>query len=75
MSKRDLYIKAKRAGKTRLHSWDTTNNYSYCGVAEGLNVPPTEDFNITRIEVFVDGTTEVLTAVGAWNDRGILIYN
>lgn len=61
--------------KTRLHAYDPINNYSYCGVAQGSNIPPTDIFEVTRIEVFLDGTTDVKTASGVWNDRENLNYN
>jgi len=55
---------------------DFVSPFSYCGVAEEGSLASDEVWNITRIEVFLDGTTAMLTAENvAWNDRYIVIYS
>lgn len=54
------------------HEWD--DPYSYCGLAPNGTLESSPTWTITRIEVFLDGTTDVKTATGAWTDRLILIY-
>lgn len=54
------------------HSWDAP--FSFCGTAlEGTN-ESSSSWEISRIEVFLDGTTDVKTATGAWTNRLTLIY-
>jgi hypothetical protein len=48
--------------------------YSYCGVAVEGSADTDEVFRIARIEVLANGTTNVMSATGAWNDRLTLIY-
>jgi hypothetical protein len=54
------------------HEWD--DPYSYCGLAPNGTLESSPTWTITRIEVFLDGTTDIKTATGAWTDRLILIY-
>lgn len=48
--------------------------YSYCGIALPNTPETSPTWEITRIEVFLDGTTDVKTATGAWTNRTTLIY-
>jgi hypothetical protein len=54
------------------HEWD--DPYSYCGVAPNGTSESSSTWTITRIEVFVDGTTEVKTTTGNWDNKENLIY-
>ncbi len=56
----------------RRHEWD--DPYSYCGTAPNASSESALAWTIIRIEVFLDGTTDLKTAFGAWTDRAILIY-
>jgi hypothetical protein len=59
-------------GSEYRHEWD--DPYSYCGLAGSGTPESSPTWTITRIEVFLDGTTDIKTATGAWTDRLILIY-
>jgi hypothetical protein len=54
---------------------DFDEPYSYCGVAPTGTAESSPVWTITRIEVLLDGTTIVKSAVGAWDDKENLIYN
>jgi hypothetical protein len=56
------------------HDWQSP--YSYCGVAPNGSLETDSVWTINRIEVLVDGSTDVKTATNvAWSDRYTVIYN
>lgn len=60
-------------GGEREHDWQ--DPYDYCGVAPIGTTTAMPLWTITRIEVFLDGTTDVKSATNvAWDDRYIVIY-
>ncbi len=60
-------------GGERQHDWQ--DPYDYCGTAMSGTSVSAPLWNITRIEVFLDGTTNVKSASNvAWTDRYIVIY-
>jgi hypothetical protein len=60
--------------QTRLHDFITP--YSYCGLAPLGSTESESVWDITRIEVFMDGTIITKTATSvSWNDRYIAVYN
>lgn len=54
------------------HDWQPP--YSYMGSALAGTAESDPDWLVSRIEVFIDGTTLVKTATGSWDDRYILPY-
>lgn len=54
------------------HDWQPP--YSYMGSALAGTAESDPDWLVSRIEVFIDGTTLVETATGSWDDRYILPY-
>jgi hypothetical protein len=56
------------------HEW--ISPYSYCGVAPNGSLETDEIWTINRIEVLLDGSTDVKVATNvAWTDRFIVIYS
>jgi hypothetical protein len=54
---------------------DWVDPYSYCGSALAGSLEADNVWDIYRIEVFLDGTINVMTATGvAWTDRLTVIY-
>jgi hypothetical protein len=57
----------------RRHDWQ--DPFDYCGLAPLDTLENAPLWTITRIEVFLDGTTDVKSATNvAWTDRYIVIY-
>ena len=59
---------------SRLHDFQTP--YSYCGLAPLGSTQSQNVWEITRIEVFMDGTvnTQIATSV-SWDDRYTAVYS
>lgn len=49
--------------------------YSYCGIAPTGTSVNNNNWSIARIEIFLDGSTEIKRATGSWNNRLTLIYS
>ena len=58
--------------KERRHDWQTP--YSYNGSAANGTSESANGWTVVRIEVFANGTTNVMSATGSWNNRLTLIY-
>jgi hypothetical protein len=55
---------------------DFVTPYSYCGLAPTGSTESQNVWDITRIEVFMDGTISTAIATGiSWDDRYIAVYN
>ena len=54
---------------------DYISPYSYCGKAPIGTPTSSSIWEITRIEIFLDGTTDIKTSTGEWDNRTTLIYN
>ena len=58
--------------KERRHDWQTP--YSYNGSAANGTAESANGWTVVRIEVFANGTTNVMSATGSWDNRITLIY-
>lgn len=57
-----------------IYEHDYISPYSYCGKAP-IGTPTSSNiWEITRIEIFLDGTTDIKTSTGEWDNRTTLIY-
>ena len=55
------------------HVW--VSPYSYCGVAPGGTLDSASTWEIKRVEVLLDGTTNIMSAsLVSWNDRLTVTY-
>lgn len=60
-------------GVERRNDWQSP--YSYCGSAPTGSAESSPVWDIYRIEVFADGTVNVMSAIGvAWTNRYSVIY-
>lgn len=56
--------------------WDYVDPYLYLGVASLGSITSANVWTITRVEVFLDGTTDSKSATNvAWDDRLTIIYS
>jgi hypothetical protein len=60
------------SGDEYRHEWDEP--YSYCGLAPNGTSESSPTWTITRLEVFENGTTDVKTSTGEWDNRTTLTY-
>jgi hypothetical protein len=68
----DVIIPAMGFGELR---YDFVDPYSYCGDAPSGSLESAAVWNISRIEVLLNGTTIILSAANvAWDDRLTVIY-
>jgi hypothetical protein len=55
---------------------DFVTPYSYCGLAPSGSIESQSVWNITRIEVFMDGTINTTTATNvSWDNRYTAVYS
>lgn len=63
------------SGGTSEKKHEFISPFSYCGTAPSGSLTSANVWNIKRIEVFDDGTTNIKSATGvAWDNRLTLIY-
>jgi hypothetical protein len=58
-----------------IYEHDYISPYSYCGKAPIGTPTSSSIWEIARIEIFLDGTTDIKTSTGEWDNRTTLIYN
>ena len=69
----DLIITGGAGAVEKRHEW--VSPYSYCGVAPDGTLDSASTWEIKRIEVLSDGTTNIMSAsLVSWNDRLTVIY-
>lgn len=70
----DLTITGGAGAVEKRHEW--VSPYSYCGVAPNGTLDSASTWEIKRIEVLLDGSTDIKSAsLVKWDDRLIVIYN
>jgi len=57
-----------------IYEHDYISPYSYCGKAPIGTPTSSSIWEIARIEIFLDGTTDIKTSTGEWDNRTTLIY-
>ena len=69
----DLTVTGGAGAVEKRHEWGSP--YSYCGVAPDGTLDSASTWEIKRIEVLLDGTTNIMSAsLVSWNDRLTVIY-
>ena len=69
----DLVVTGGAGAIEKRHEW--VSPYSYCGVAPDGTLDSASTWEIKRVEVFSDGTTNIKSATSvAWNDRLTVTY-
>ena len=69
----DLTVAGGAGAVEKRHEW--VSPYSYCGVAPDGTLDSASTWEIKRVEVFLDGTTNIMSAsLVSWNDRLTATY-
>ena len=69
----DLTVTGGAGAVEKRHEW--VSPYSYCGVAPNGTLDSASTWEIKRVEVFLDGTTNIMSAsLVSWNDRLTVTY-
>ena len=69
----DLTVTGGAGAVEKRHEW--VSPYSYCGVAPSGTLDSASTWEIKRIEVLSDGTTNIMSAsLVSWNDRLTVTY-
>jgi len=69
----DLTVTGGAGAVEKRHEW--VSPYSYCGVAPDGTLDSASTWEIKRVEVLLDGTTNIMSAsLVSWNDRLTVIY-
>ena len=69
----NLVITGGAGAVEKRHEWGSP--YSYCGVAPDGTLDSASTWEIKRVEVLLDGTTNIMSAsLVSWNDRLTVIY-
>ena len=69
----DLVITGGTGAVEKRHEW--VSPYSYCGVAPNGTLDSASTWEIKRVEVLLDGTTNIMSAsLVSWNDRLTVTY-
>ena len=69
----DLQVTGGAGAVEKRHEW--VSPYSYCGVAPDGTLDSASTWEIKRIEVLLDGTTNIMSAsLVSWNDRLTVTY-
>lgn len=70
----DLVVTGGAGAVEKRHDW--VPPYSYCGVAPNGTLDSASTWEIKRVEVFDDGTTNIMSATAvAWDNRLTAIYS
>ena len=70
----DLTITGGAGAVEKRHEW--VSPYSYCGVAPNGTLDSASTWEIKRVEVLSDGTTNIMSASSvAWDNRLTVIYS
>lgn len=69
----DLTVTGGAGAVEKRHEW--VSPYSYCGVAPNGTLDSASTWEIKRVEVLLDGTTNIMSAsLVSWNDRLTVTY-
>ena len=69
----DLVITGGGGSNEKRHDW--VSPYSYCGIAPNGTLDSASTWEIKRVEVLLDGTTNIMSATSvSWNDRLTVTY-
>ena len=70
----DLTITGGAGAVEKRHEW--VSPYSYCGVAPNGTLDSASTWEIKRVEVLLDGTTNIMSASSVkWDNRLTVIYS
>ena len=70
----DLTITGGAGAVEKRHEW--VSPYSYCGVAPNGTLDSASTWEIKRVEVLLDGTTNIMSASSvSWDNRLTVIYS
>ena len=70
----DLTITGGAGAVEKRHEW--ISPYSYCGVAPNGTLDSASTWEIKRVEVLLDGTTNIMSAsLVSWDNRLTVIYS